>query len=174
MQHSFIVNLLAQDRPGIVEALSDTVAQHGGNWLESRLARLGGQFAGIVRIQVEEKKEQTLSQALMALNSDSLTLTISRVESHPEDQEKHIVRFKVVGNDRPGIVQEISTTIARLGANLEELVTNLDSTPWSGEGLFQAEGLVSLPGGVDADALADKLEALADDLMVEIEAAQEA
>jgi hypothetical protein len=36
-----------KDRPGLVEAPSEALAAHHGNWLESRIAGLGGRFAAI-------------------------------------------------------------------------------------------------------------------------------
>lgn len=168
MQQSILISLMAEDRPGIVELLSDVVAKQKGNWLESRLARLGGQFAGIVRVQVAQECAADLTHALQELNERGITLIITDVAQATVENSLELVRFKVVANDRPGIVQEISAIIAEAGANLEELTTDLGSTPWSGEGLFQAEGLVALPASLDEDVLAAKLESLADDLMVEM------
>ena len=45
-----VLTLIGPDRPGLVEAVAEVVAAHGGNWLESRMARLAGKFAGILRI----------------------------------------------------------------------------------------------------------------------------
>ncbi len=43
-----VLTLIGPDRPGLVEAVAEPIAAHGGNWLESRMAHLAGQFAGIV------------------------------------------------------------------------------------------------------------------------------
>ena len=169
MQQSIMISLMAEDRPGIVESISEVVASLQGNWLESRLARLGGQFAGIIHAQISTDQAEALTEALEQLNSQVLTLTVTTVKSQPSSEPNQRVRFKVVANDRPGIIQEISATIAANGANLEELATDLASAPWSGEPLFHAEGLVALPATLDADGLASRLESLADDLMVEID-----
>ena len=44
--------VIGRDRPGLVQRLASLVADHGGNWLESRMSRLGGEFAGILRLTV--------------------------------------------------------------------------------------------------------------------------
>ena len=99
----------------------------------------------------------------------TLTLTITTIDSTTKSEQRHHVRFSIVGNDRPGIVQEISATIAACGANLEELSTSLESAPWSGDPLFKTQGLAALPANVEIDELTERLESLADDLIVEIE-----
>ena len=58
------MTLLGTDRPGLVRVLADLVANHGGNWLDSRMARLAGQFAGIVRIECPEETVESLIEAL--------------------------------------------------------------------------------------------------------------
>lgn len=39
MDH-LVLTVIAQDQPGLVERLAGCVAKHGGNWLESRMARM--------------------------------------------------------------------------------------------------------------------------------------
>ena len=46
-----VMTVLGSDQPGLVSSLADTVSAHGGNWLESRMARHAGQYAGIARIE---------------------------------------------------------------------------------------------------------------------------
>ena len=66
MANSLVLTICAHDRPGVMKLISNTIAQCDGNWLESRMARLGGQFAGIVRVECSEEK---LSQLTENLNS---------------------------------------------------------------------------------------------------------
>ena len=47
MAASLIVTIVGPDRPGLVNLISDRVTALGGNWLESRMANLAGQFAGV-------------------------------------------------------------------------------------------------------------------------------
>ena len=48
MQVPLVMTVIGKDRTGLVETLAEIVAGHGGNWLESRMCRLGGEFAGIL------------------------------------------------------------------------------------------------------------------------------
>ena len=49
---NLVLTLIGPDRPGLVEAVAQPIAANGGNWLESRMAHLGGKFAGILRVDV--------------------------------------------------------------------------------------------------------------------------
>ncbi|MGE9271148.1 MAG: glycine cleavage system protein R [Verrucomicrobiales bacterium] len=159
------MTVLAPDRTGIVQTLSLTVAENGGNWLESRMARLAGQFAGIVRVEIEESQAEALIKALSTLEGISIQAT---VEGPDCEQERNHLTLDVVGNDRPGIVKTLSSAIAGAGANLEDLHTSLESAPMAGHPLFHAKGIVSLPEALAPGALIAAIEAVGEDLNVTV------
>ena len=72
MQRLLVMTVIGQDRPGLVESVAALVAEHGGNWLESRMSRLGGQFAGILRVEVPGENEAAVVAALQKLESRGL------------------------------------------------------------------------------------------------------
>src|ERR1044072_596548 len=76
MQHSLVMTVIGNDRPGLVDSVASIVAEHGGNWLESRMSRLGGQFAGIVHVEVPADREQSLTKALKALDARGLSVVV--------------------------------------------------------------------------------------------------
>jgi len=164
------MTLLGRDRPGLVEQLANTVAEHGGNWLESRMARLGGQFAGILRIECNPEGAGDLVAALHGLSSKGLLIELAQPgtsETSPENRCR--LSIEVVGNDQPGIVRRIASTVARAGANIEELSTRLESAPMAGHPLFHLAGSVSLAPEARPEALVEAIEHLGDDLSVSVE-----
>ena len=168
MTTSLVMTLLGPDRPGLVEAVSTTVAEHGGNWLESRMSRLGGQFAGILRIECPVDQADSLAANLRALSVKGLAVQViagAPVEAEPRTE----VRIDVVGNDRPGIVRRLAAAIVAGGGNVEELTTTLESAPMSGHPLFHATGRVSLRADADPSLLAAAIEDLGHDLSVQVE-----
>ena len=171
-KQSFVMTLLGADRPGLVEKLASMVAEHGGNWLESRMARLGGQFAGILRIECDPARAGELMDALRELPDENLRIELAE-SGAPEAEEtpkgQACLAIDVVGNDRPGIVRRIAAAIAGAGANIEELDTCLESAPMAGHPLFHLTGSVSLAPEVDAGALVEAVEHLGDDLSVSVE-----
>ena len=85
--------------------------------------------------------------------------------------DRPLVQLELVGQDRPGIVREISRVLATQGVNVEELATECVAAPTTGQMLFRASAQLRLPAGVTQDSLRTALEAVAADLMVDIDLA---
>lgn len=168
MQQHLVISLISDDKPGVVEKLSTVVAENGGNWEDSRMAHFAGKFAGILRISVPGDACQGLKDALGALAGEGFKLQIEETRAVAAGALQ-TVKLKLVGNDRPGIVREISHALAARGINMEQLDTGYDSTPWSGEPLFTAECMISVAEDMDLDNLLDELDGIADELGIEID-----
>lgn len=167
MKSYLVMTVLGTDRPGLVSSLADTVASHGGNWLESRMARLAGQFAGIVRIECAPDEADALIKELQTPGNSGLTVLAVREEAE-ETSARRTLAVDVVGNDRPGIVRELSAAIASAGGNIEELTTGLESAPMSGHPMFRAHGIVSIPENTETSTLTAAIEGLGGDLTVDL------
>lgn len=167
---SLVLTVIGPDRPGLVESLASTIAQHGASWLDSRMSRLGGQFAGILRVGVPQDRAAELYRALMELERGGLRVVVQSgaTPSTPEPDVARRVKLDLLGADRPGIVQSVSGALAQRGVNVDELVTECVDAPMSGELLFKATAHLSVPRDVDLEALRGRIEAIAADLMVDI------
>jgi glycine cleavage system regulatory protein len=168
MQVSLVMTVIGQDRPGLVESIARIVAAHGGNWLESRMCRLGGEFAGILRIHVDSRQEEKLQHELLALKEQGLHVIVRSSRSPGEGAYTRTVALELVGQDRPGIVHEISHALARQGVNVEELATECNSAPMSGEMLFTARARLTLPASCPLPELRSELERIAGNLLVDV------
>jgi glycine cleavage system regulatory protein len=170
-----VLTLIGPDRPGLVEAVAHTVAQQGGNWLESRMIHLAGQFAGILRVEVPPGQADALARALESLGASGLRVLAER-STRPTSgaspaaggASARVMQLELIGLDRPGLVREISQLLARQEINVEELTSDRTSAPMSGETLFRAQARVKVPAHIDAVHLRSSLERLASDLTVEI------
>jgi glycine cleavage system regulatory protein len=160
------MTVIGKDRTGLVESLARLVADHGGNWLESRMCRLGGEFAGILRVHVPADRRAALEQALSRLSS--LNIVVRGDEAVESGGQARFASLEVVGQDRPGIVREITHILATHGVNVEEIATECASAPMSGEPLFRARARLLLPANVTAGALRESLERAAADMTVEV------
>jgi glycine cleavage system regulatory protein len=167
MRASIVLTVIGPDRPGIVELLSTTIAAHGGNWEQSRMAHLAGQFAGILRVTVPHDHVTGLHRALDALTNSGLRV-VSEASASPERESSRAYRLSLVGDDREGIVRDLSRALAARSVNVEELDTHCESAPMSGEQLFHARALLHVPATLAVQDLQQALEALADDLMVDL------
>jgi len=168
MKHYLVLTIIADDRPGIVERIADTVAAAGGNWLESNMSRLAGKFAGILLVDIAEEKQSSLLASLEQLRSLGIRVSGEPCSTTQAAAGEQLV-LTVVGNDRPGIVGEISAILASLHVNMEELDTCCEDAPMSSEILFRATATLQLPADLDRDRLQAALEGVSDDLMVELE-----
>jgi glycine cleavage system regulatory protein len=161
---SLILTVIGPDRPGLVNALSQAVAEHGGSWLESRMARLAGQFAGIVRVDAPE----SLLGDLQRLEQQGLRVIAQVVgAAGPVSSGQRLV-LEVTGNDRPGIVRDVTRVLATCGVNIEELITNVESGSFSGGVLFRATAVLRAPGPPAIEAAKAGLEQLGNELMVDV------
>ena len=168
MQLSLVMTVIGPDRPGLVESVAEIVSEQGGNWLESRMSRLGGQFAGILRIELPSDKQEAITRALKSLEAKGLTIVIHLDREPTEPVEKGFSSLEIVGHDRPGIVREISHVLASHGVNVEELSSERSSAAMSGEMLFRAQARLKIPPSCNAAELRKELEKIAEDLIVEI------
>ncbi len=164
-----VITVIGDDRAGLVDVLSGVIAEHGGNWDRSHMAELAGKFAGIVLVAVDEDRADSLVSDLEQLEADGLLhITAERAADRPIDEPGTRLQLRLVGQDHPGIIHEVSHVIATLGASIEELETETTDAPMGGH-LFRAEALLHLPPGVSADQLHDAIEAVAHDLMVDLD-----
>ncbi|GAB3100564.1 cellulose-binding protein [Aestuariicella hydrocarbonica] len=170
MNRSLVLSILSDDKPGVVEILAKTIANHQGNWLESRLSHLAGKFAGILQVSVPEDQLPALKESLAALQDQKgIEVVSAETTEGVSDTKLQLLHFNLMGNDRPGIIRELSQAFASHQINLDDLQTQCTSMPWSGDPMFTAQGLISLPANVDMDRLTDQLNDISDELGVDIE-----
>ena len=162
------LTLIGRDRTGLVRALSDRVTAAGGNWLEARMARLAGQFAGIVLVEVPDAAADRLIDDLRGLEADGLRLAAERGLAEAPSP-RHALTLSLLGQDHPGIVRDITAALAGHDVNIDELTTTLETAPFSGERLFRATARLSAPAATPTETLRATLEDLAHQLMVDVE-----
>lgn len=171
MPREMVLTVIARDRPGLIKTLSEAVAAHGGNWIDSSMARLGGEFAGILRISLPAAKSGDLEAALARLADDGITVSLRGTEASVEPRAGRHARLELTGVDYPGIVRQISAALSALDISIDQLETRTFTGSMSGETMFEAKAAILLPHTVEEAKLRSRLEALAKDLMVDIDLA---
>jgi len=155
MSTSIVLTVVSKDHPGIVETLSELLADHGGNWTESSMLSMAGQFAGILLASVPDRQVEAFVEGLAGLESKGMQIVAKRAVA-------------AVGQDRPGIVHDITRILAKHQVNVQELETHCQSASMSGESLFLAHARLLIPADAPIEDLQDELEDLANELMVDI------
>lgn len=166
---TLVLTVIGDDRAGLVEALSEVVAQHSGNWERSQMTELAGKFAGIVVVCVPPERAESFAEALRSL--DGLLEVFAHPGSEVVAPSGEPLSIDLLGNDRPGIVREVSAVLHRHDLSIESIETATRETPWAGGMLFEAHIAVRLPAGAEVEALRADLERLAAELLVDIDVA---
>lgn len=168
MTTNLVLTVIAEDKPGLVETLASIISAHSGNWVDSAMSRLGGEFAGILKVAVPDNQEAALKLALEALEDEDISVTV-RAGRGADDMAGKKALFELIGQDHVGIVARISGVLAGLGVNVDDLRTSVFTGSMSGEAMFKARAEIVLPEGLAFETLRGELEALAGDIMVDIE-----
>lgn len=167
MTTRIILTVMGSDRPGLTQALADAVLAAGGNWLESQLARLGGKYVGAVLVELDGAQLPVLETEIRKIDESGLQVSLVLAGEEPAPSGTSL-GIELVGQDRPGIVREVTSALAALGVNIEEFSTGTENTAWSGELLFRAEARLSLPKGVSVDRVRESLEDISGEIMVDL------
>jgi glycine cleavage system regulatory protein len=170
LYESLVLTVVCDDRPGIVARLSHKVEQHGGNWTDSSMLSLAGKFAGILLASVPAGQVEALVADLQALKAEGIQVDVHRssgAAAPPAGEARHVV-LELVGQDRPGIVRDITAILSRHGVNVLELDSSCESASMSGEMMFRARARLLIPNMLSRDVLRADLERLANELMVDI------
>jgi glycine cleavage system regulatory protein len=162
-----VLSVVGSDRPGLTKALAAAVLSAGGNWLESHLSRLGGLYVGSVLVEIAADGVEGLSAAVRAVDDHGLEVRIApAVEGHGALGEA--LQLGLVGQDRPGIVNQVSAALSGLNANIEAFKTWVSAEPHSGAPLFHMQARLRLPPDLPADKVQAALEAISAEIMVDI------
>ena len=166
---TLILTVAGADRPGLVAAVADVVDAHGGNWENSSLAELAGTFAGVIEVSVADDRTDELQTALRGLQGQGL-LTLAVLTGTPDaaTADDRLLEIQVLGNDRPGIVREVSGVLSAHALSIEELATETRDAAMAGGRLFEASVTAKVPTTVDLDALRADLERIAAEIQVDI------
>jgi glycine cleavage system regulatory protein len=172
MRDTLVLTVIGPDRTGLVEALAERVTAAGGNWEASHMTRLAGQFAGILLVSVNRDRTDELVASLTALDSRGLHVVSRTAEAVAAPSGKRM-QLTLTGNDRPGIVRDVARLLTAQGVNIEELESEVQSAPMSGDAMFVARAVLQVPAQISFPELRRTLESLGGELMVDLSNADE-
>ena len=159
-----VLTIIGRDRAGVVASLADVVRFHEGNWKRSELAEIAGTFAGVVVVEVGDDRVDELLTNLLILRDQGVHVTAQQVEEPNEAPDADEVLLRLTGDDRPGVVREISTAISDAGISISRLGTVTDLPGENGGTRFEITARLTVPVGTDLDAVLDSIGAVADSL----------
>ncbi|PDH28218.1 MAG: glycine cleavage system protein R [Puniceicoccaceae bacterium MED-G30] len=168
MQSVLVLTISGPDRSGLVERLAEVVAKFGGNWEHCRMAHLAGRFVGLLQVSVPGEGQQDLEVALRCIEGLDVMIAVGDVSVGEPASTSGAIELELLGSDHPGIVRDVFHALATVGVNVEKLSTRTFMGRDSGGMLFEARAVLVCGPDVNLDALRQKLEAIAQDIMVEV------
>ena len=168
MNTSIVLTIIADDKPGIVQTVSETLKNHGGDWTQSSMSTLAGQFAGILLASVPTKNSEACLEELNGLKNKGLGIVVHLCSESSVPERSHVFALELLGNNRPGIVHEVTTVLVKHKVSIHSLKTSVESASMAGGELFRAHAELAVPESTDIETLESELEDLANELMVDI------
>lgn len=164
---TLVLTVIGDDRAGLVNAVAEVIADHGGNWERSQMAELAGKFAGIVVVTIPDDRSDELIAALAPLHG-LLDVTAQVAVATVAEPPTTVISLDLVGTDRPGIVSDITRVLTAHGVNIDSFATMTRDAPMAGGMLFEAAAELVVTASVDLISLQRSLEQLANELMVDL------
>ncbi len=159
-ENAYVLNVMADDRPGIVAAVSRAVVEAGGNIDAASQTVLSGYFTLIMIVSfpaplAEQAFLATLTRPSGRGSGLQVQLRPYRVEAERPavaDADNFVVTC--FGPDVPGVIYRFSSLLAEKGINIVDLYGQLDG------GQFVLISQVQIPRRWDLAMLQADLEAL--------------
>jgi glycine cleavage system regulatory protein len=160
-----VLTVVGKDKPGLIAQIASSIKQANGNWLKSSFCHLSGHFAGFVEVMLPIENHNQLIQACHTLSSLQITLVPASIADSNNTRE---FKISVTGNDRQGIVNDISHCLTNLNVSIKEMETGCESAPNWGSQIFSAQMTLACDENTDIDDIIEALEHITDDLVVEL------
>ena len=165
---SLVVSIVGADRQGIVSSLAERAQRLGANWAASRMTRLAGEFAGMVHLEVPRENADALATSLRDLASSGLQVVVARSDGANVTSKLRVVELELVGEDRLGIVSNLTKLLAGRGISIESIHTDIVRSGVSGKQTFKVEAHLLVPSAVSVEALQQEVGSLAREMMLDI------
>lgn len=171
MPKRYVLTLTGSDRIGLVELVTESILECGGDVQASRMARLGGEFAMLLLVSIPDSETGRLSENVEKLSGEGFKVSLTETEWGVSTKRKDWLpyRIKVRGANHEGIIHKLSEQLSDQGIHIESVDTNVVPAPMSGTPLFTMDAIIVVPPDLPKHKWRDDLEEAADRLNVELE-----
>lgn len=141
-----VLSAIGTDRAGLVKDLSSYIGRHAGNIEDTRMSRLGGEFALLVLITGKEEDLSRLEHSLSELETTvGLKCFAKRTNAMPEGTKGRSYHLEASGLDRPGIVEKITEVLVARAINVTSFSSRVENAPHSGTPVFLMDAVLEIP-----------------------------
>ena len=162
--NNIIISAIGSDRSGIVLELSSIITNHGGNVEESRMTRLGTDFAIIMLVSIKKNGYESLEVALQSIDG----LTIITKPTSGKINKGIQYQIDLSGADNEGIVNVLSKYLAKKTINILDMETYISNAPVTGTPLFNLKAITEAREDIELLDIQTDLNHISKKLGVEI------
>ena len=174
MKHWFALSAIGRDRPGIVADLAQLIYDCDCNLEDSSMTILGSEFAVLLLLSsTRAEAERLLASGCKRLEWEKrLTVFFRPLESEPVPYAARArarqYTLQAIGVDRAGIVAKIARCLADHAVTIAEMTTQSRPEPESGTPIYTMRMQLDVPHDTDAAALGRRLQAIGEELQVDL------
>jgi glycine cleavage system transcriptional repressor len=156
---NLILTAVGPDQVGLVEKISQFIAQHGCNIEDSKMAVFCGEFALILLISGEAGSLLKVANAHNELGIlTGLNISVRKPAARRVPAQSLPYRITASCLDHPGVVHRLSGLLSQSNINIESMETKTYLAPVSGTPIFRMEALLSVPPGLNISRLRQQLD----------------
>ncbi len=148
-----VISVIGQDRPGIVNALSERISELGLNIEDSRMTVLGGEFAVLMSVAGAEQPLGQLQDYLSQLADSGDFACLYRPTTDRPVTGSRTCHVQVASLDHPGIVHRVAGFFSARNINIRELETQTSPAAHTGTPVFNLELWIEVAPDVDLSGL---------------------
>jgi len=169
MNQSLVITAIGEDRPGIVNELTEVLLNASLNVEDSRMSVLGGEFVVMLLVTGSEASIDAIKQQKDTLaNSLNLNLLIKpTIRRHSNDNHQSY-SINVEGMDNPGIVHKLARHLSQHSINIVNMQTTSGHAPHTGTPMFSVNMQVDIPVELNPEQLENDFAALCDELSMDV------
>lgn len=166
MRSKLIISANGPDRKGIVSEISSIISNHSANIETSKMIRLEKEFAMLILVEVEENKNEILSNALNQI--PGLFVNLINTKTNLNILYENKLHLYINGADNEGIVYSFSNLLSELEINIDEVNTKIENAPMSATPLFMMDLVIGSKSKINIQKINEKLNVIAEKLGVEV------
>ncbi len=169
MKKSLVITAIGEDRPGIVNELTDVLLKASLNIEDSRMSVLGGEFAVMLLVTGSENSINSIHQQKKSLEKTlQLNLLIKATSGRISNDSFSRYEITVEGLDNPGIVHKLAHYLSQQRINIVNMQTDSSHAPHTGTPMFTVNMLVDIPSSHDMEQVKDDFSKECDELNMDV------
>ncbi|MBT8129296.1 MAG: glycine cleavage system protein R [Gammaproteobacteria bacterium] len=165
MSEQLVITALGDDRPGIVDELSNALFRHNLNIEDSRMSVLGGEFAVLLLVSGEQASIDDFVADTASLEQTlKMKILVKTTSSTGSKQSMVPYTVEVVAIDHPGIVHKLASFFSSRQINIVDLHTERYAAAHTATPMFAVNMTIGIPTDMPIKALRDEFINMCDEL----------